>query len=173
MVIDYEKWHDGVGYDLDALRQVASSDLEEIEEILIHRNPLDWRDIEALATLNTPGAKKVLRAAFSDRDPIVRLAVSRYALEKVSDEEHTSSIVQALRTTDIFWGLSQALDEVEEFHPTEVIDELFRGVLKHDGEVATLFVAMLFFLYGKADSPFDMEQRPLLPVFQYRIDWGT
>jgi hypothetical protein len=95
----------------------------------------------------------------------VRLAVSRYALEKVSDEEHTSSIVQALRTTDIFWGLSQALDEVEEFHPTEVIDELFRGVLKHDGEVATLFVAMLFFLYGKADSPFDMEHRLLLPVF--------
>ena len=57
MQIDYWKWHDGVGYDLGALRQASASERNEIEAILLDRGALDWRDVEALAVLDTPRAR--------------------------------------------------------------------------------------------------------------------
>jgi hypothetical protein len=38
-------------------------------------------------------------------------------------------------------------------------------LLSREGEVATLFAAMLFYIYGKADEPFDMTQRPFFLRF--------
>ena len=165
MVIDYERWHDGVGYDLEALHQATLVEREAMEKILIHRNPLDWRDIEALAALDTPAAREVLKTAVSDSNPEVRMAMARYAPKLVTNEERTAYIVQALRTAKLFGGLSQALDQVAEFHPPEVVSELFQGVLEREGEVAVLFAAMLVFVYGKADDPFDMELRPFFLRF--------
>ena len=49
MVIDYEKWHDGVGYDVDALRSASQAERKAIEQMVIHHSPRGWRDIEALA----------------------------------------------------------------------------------------------------------------------------
>ena len=56
MKIDYEKWHDGLSYDLDALKTASPTERKTVEQILINHNPRDWRDIEALAqsTLNAP-----------------------------------------------------------------------------------------------------------------------
>jgi len=34
-----------------------------LKRILINRNPPDWREIEALAFLDTPGARSALRVA--------------------------------------------------------------------------------------------------------------
>ena len=57
MKIDYEKWHDGIGYDLKALAEANREEGEKIERILINRNPLDWRDIQALAILDSHKAR--------------------------------------------------------------------------------------------------------------------
>ncbi len=35
MIMDYEKWHDGIGYDLNALREASPSERETIEKILM------------------------------------------------------------------------------------------------------------------------------------------
>jgi hypothetical protein len=47
----------------------------------------------------------------------------------------------------------------------EVKEALIEGLLSREGDVATLFAAMLFYLYGKAKEPFDMEQRPFFLRF--------
>jgi hypothetical protein len=61
--------------------------------------------------------------------------------------------------------LSETIDEIEEFHPPAVIDALFRGALKRDGEAAVHFAALLFFLHGKAEEPFDWNHRPFFLRF--------
>jgi hypothetical protein len=169
MEIDYEKWHDGVGYDIEALRQLSGSEREEAEKIILNRGPLDWRDIEALSVLNTPKSNAILRKAAKDPDPEVRMAVIAYSPKNVTYDERVSSIVKALRTAQFYHGLSQTLDQVEHFHPNEVIEELLRGALNREGEVAVHFAARLFYIYGKADSSFDMKHRSFFLRFNTKI----
>jgi len=52
MVVTYEMWHDGTGYDLETLKGLSSEELAAVEKILIDHRPRDWRDIEALLTVN-------------------------------------------------------------------------------------------------------------------------
>ncbi|HEY3419976.1 MAG TPA: hypothetical protein VGK23_05430 [Methanomassiliicoccales archaeon] len=165
IIIDYEKWHDGTGYDLDALEQASADERSAIEKVLITSKGRDWRDIEALAELDTPRSRKELRDAFATGDLRVRMAVISYAPDTVNHNEKLEAIVHALRVGNIYGGLSHALDLVEEFHPPEVVEELFRGVQVREGEVAVNFAAMLLFIHGKAQEPFDWAQRPFLLRF--------
>jgi hypothetical protein len=165
MAIDYEKWHDGIGYDLDILRSASEAERRQIENLLLARATKDWRDVEALAALDTPRANEALRAALRHPNAEIRLAVVRCAPQLVSDGERTASLVKALQTAVFGRGLSQALDEAAEFHPQEVVDALLRGALHREGEFAIHFAALLMFIYGKAASPFDWDRRPFFLRF--------
>jgi ribosomal protein L13E len=163
--IDYEKWHDGVGYDLEAITSASIAERKAIELLLIHHTPRDWRDIEALAKIDTKNARETIKNAIEDPHPDVRIAVTRFAPSLITSSQRTQSIIKALQHAKIFSGLSQALDDVEEYHPKEVKETLIDGLLIREGEVAVLFAAMLFYLYGKAKEPFDMKQRPFFLRF--------
>jgi len=165
MIIDYEKWHDGIGYDLEALEKASPEERSAIEKVLISTKGHDWRDMEALAELNTPRSRKALGDAFDAGDLRVRMAVISYAPDTVNFNEKLETIVHSLRIGNIYGGLSHALDLVQEFHPPEVVEELFHGVQEREGEVAVNFAAMLLFIYGKAEDPFDWSQRPFLLRF--------
>jgi hypothetical protein len=73
--------------------------------------------------------------------------------------------VKALESAEIYGGLTQALLQIESFHPPEVVEALFRGVLARSGEVAVLLAAMLMYIHGKAASSFDWDQRPFFLKF--------
>ncbi len=165
MKIDYEKWHDGIGYDLEALGSASPTEQKIIEEILVNHRPRDWRDIEALAKIDSLNAREAIKRAINDPNPDVRIAVSRYAPKLVTNSERTKSLLDALATAELFGGLSQTLDDVEDYHPKEIKEALIKGLLRRKGEVAVLFGAMLFYIYGKADEPFDMNQRPFFLRF--------
>ncbi len=165
MKIDYEKWHDGLSYDLDAIKSASLAERKKIEQILINHNPRDWRDIEALAQINTERARETLKNAMKDPDPDVRIAVSRFAPNLVTSGERSKSLIKALKNAEIFGGLSQVLDDIEKYHPQEVKEALIEGLLSRQGEVATLFAGMLFYIYGKADEPFDWSLRPFFLRF--------
>ena len=165
MKIDHEKWHDGIGYDLDILKTATPEELVEIENLLVSRGATDWRDVEALALLNSPRAVELLRNALASGDHRLAAAVMTYAPALVSDEERASRLVAALEGSAIYGGLTQTLSLVEAFHPPRVVDALFRGVLQRDGETAVHFAAMLMFLHGKAKSAFDWDQRPFFLKF--------
>jgi hypothetical protein len=165
MNIDYEKWHDGIGYDLTLLQQATPAELEAIERILVPRARSDWRDVEALAALDTPAARRALTAAMKNGNAEIRAAVMCHAPELVSREERVAALVVALNTAEFYGGLSQALDDVGEFHPPEIVTALFRGVLERKGDIAIHFAAMLMFIHGKANSPFDWNHRPFFLRF--------
>lgn len=165
MKIDYEKWHDGIGYDLEALKEANKEEREAIERILLNRNPPDWRDIEALAALDTPETRSALIVTTLRGINEVNMSVLRFAPELINDDLRTKLIVQALKTASFYYGLRQALEIVEKYHPEEVVQELFQGLLKREGEVAVHFAAMLFYIYGKAETSFDMEHRAFFLKF--------
>lgn len=165
MVIDYEKWHEGIGYDLEAIKSASPTDLKTIEQILVNHSPRDWRDIEALAQINTALARETIKKAIKDPDPDVRIAVMRSAPKLITNSQRCQSLIKALESAEIFGGLSQTLDCVEKYHPTEVKEALIMGLLTRKGEIATLFAGMLFYINGKADEPFDWNQRPFFLRF--------
>jgi hypothetical protein len=165
MKIGFEEWHDGIGYDTAAIRLASQEELDTIEQILINHNPRDWRDIEALAEINTKCAREIIKEAIKDSNPVVRIAVIRFAPDLITDNERTQSVIYALEKTEIFDGLSQVLLEVEKYHPKEIKEALINGLLNRTGDVAVHFAAMLFYLFGKAKEPFDWKQRPFFLRF--------
>ena len=165
MVIDYEKWHEGVGYDLTILSQASPEDLRAIEALLVEQGVRDWRDVEALSAIDSETARALLKRASRDSDTQVRMAVHRYAPEQMTEAQRIDSLVKAIETAEVYGGLTQALLEVRTFHPPEIIRALLRGLMERDGGTAVHFAAMLCFLHGKASSPFDMAQRPFFLRF--------
>jgi hypothetical protein len=166
MTMTYDMWHDGLGYDLSALKELTPAERDAIETILLHHQPPDWRDIEALARFDTPGAKKAVEDALKSSNPQVRQEAMHYVEPaKVDPQERERLLIQSLRQDDLYGGLSQSVDEVPDFHPPAVIDALFHGALNRDGEAAVHFAALLFFLHGKAKEPFDWDHRPFFLRF--------
>lgn len=163
MILDYDAWHDGTGYDTSVLADASDADKDIIADLL--NPPGGWRDVEALEALNTAKAASILRAAIKSRNPEVRTALTRYAPAKVSDKEKTAILVKALKTGAFYQDMTSALQQIEEHHPKPVIDALFRGLFTQTGDVACHFAAMLTFLHGKAKTNFDWGKRPLFLKF--------
>ena len=165
MFVTYERWHEGMGYDLQLLKTATPEEAAEIEKLLLSQGVSDWRDVEALAALNTPRARALLRKALKSRTSQISTAVIRYAPDLISDGERIQTLVAALETSKVYEGLTQTLLEVESFHPAKIVAALHKGVLARDGGTAMHFAAMLMFIHGKADSPFDWKQRPFFLKF--------
>ena len=162
----HERWHDGIGYDVAIFKTATPEELVEIEDLLLSRSIDDWRDVAALAALDSPRARVALRKALQSSSHRVRIAVAQYAPGLLSGEERVAPLVQALEGFDTYGGLTQALLQVEDFHPPQIIDALLRGVLARSGDTPVHFAAMLMFLHGQASSAFDWEQRPFFLRFQ-------
>ena len=166
LFIDYEKWHDGVGFDLDALREVTPTERVVAESRLDATH--DWRDVDALAVLAELGsasAERSLRDALKSGSQEIRLAIMKHAPHLVDDAARTEMLVNALEVATPFDAFTDTLEQVERFHPPPVVDALWRGVDTRQGDVAVHYAAMLAFIHGKADSAFDWSMRPLFLKF--------
>jgi hypothetical protein len=160
MEMNFDRWHDGTGADLELLKGASPAALAEVEDFLASRRVQDWRDVEALAALASARAKSLLRAAFAGGEDRVRLAVLSYAPELLSESECTEFLVRILEDGAIESMLPQALLVIEDFHPPEVIRAMLHGLMRRDGGTACHLAAMLYFLHGKAAEPFDWKLRP-------------
>jgi hypothetical protein len=165
MEIDYEKWHDGIGYDLTLIEGATPEERADIERIILARDARDWRDIEALAALDSAATRKALKGALQSSNSEVSIAVMRYAPKLVPESSRIRTLVTALRSAHFFSGLTEALGQVEDFHPPAIIAELFHGALERDKGVGVHFAAMLMFIHGKAECAFDWAQRPFFLRF--------
>ena len=170
MNIDYEKWHDGIGFDIDAIRDATPPERNQIEAIMLSRPVEDWRDLEALEALATPKATAAIRATLKSSNPELRLRAARaLAHEPEGEATREAAIVHAIETSDVFSGLTQALDAAAQ-HPTPAVkDALFRCCLKGSSVAAVHAAALLVYLYGQAKEPFDMAQRPFFLKFSTEV----
>lgn len=164
MEIDYQKWHDGVSYDIAIIRSATPDDRARIEAILVERGARDWRDVEALAALDSPGARALLKKALGSQDFTVATAVLDYAPNMATPRERSAVLVAALERAEFGKGLAEALRALPKFHPPEIIDALFHGAL-HKKPSGAHFAAMLMYLHGQAASAFDNSLSPLFVRF--------
>ena len=166
MVINYERWHEGIGYDLSLLRSATPEECAAIETILLREPITDWRPVEALHALHTTQCLEKLKSTFaSSTDHEVKLAITQYAGEIFSPEERSAAIISALKEAPLIKGLTAALRQIPQFHPPEIIAQLLDSALHREGESAIHCAAMVLFLHGKADSIFDNAHMSFLTRF--------
>jgi hypothetical protein len=161
--INYEKWKEGEGYDLDALREMSAASQAGIVSSLIP--PRDWRDVEALITIDSSTAHEALRAAASKGSIDIRLAVMERAPLYFTEEQRVDTLVTAIQTAVVFGGLTQALDMIEEFHPPAIQEAMFEALTKREGDVAYHMATSLAVIHGKISSRYDWALRPKLLEF--------
>jgi hypothetical protein len=165
LVMDYEKWHDGIGYDLDALQQLEGEERKSAERLLRGVSNPDWRVAEALATLDSKEAGDTLQEmASSASDGAGRLRAAEMLYRQGKRGAPDDVIADLLRTSAPYEGLTQALDLCPEF-PTRRIKAALLWASLHNPEARVHAAAMLYHLYGKADEPFDWKMRPFFLKF--------
>jgi hypothetical protein len=164
-VITYERWHDGIGYDLEALAEMTGAERQSVETDLI-RNTTNWRDIEALAALGTDTAKAHIRNHLTHGASELRLAAAHaLAADKDSSRDREDAIVHALEAAEPMNGLARALDMAAEHKSPRVIEALLRCTLRPVPEVAVNAAGLLYYLFGKTTEPFDWDKRPFFLRF--------
>lgn len=168
MQIDYEKWHDGVGYDLDALAQIHGEEQRRIEAMLIERmdSTPNWRDIEALKAIGTPTAMQAIRKALKSQAPDIRLHAAEQLRDAGEDVDIEQHIINGLQQDMTSGAASKALDLAAE-HPTARIRKALLDAAL-DGKDSTVRVnaaALAMYLAGKSKEPFDWDHRPFFLRF--------
>jgi hypothetical protein len=171
--IDYEKWHEGEGYDLDALRELKGAELIEVEQWLVDRAANDWRDIEALLAIGSDRAVAAVLEQLRHGTLEQRLWAARYLTNDpevaarlpgwIADRD--AAVVAGLGSAVLVGGLTQALDLAVELRTPAMVRALWRATQRDESEASVHAAARLAFLYGKATSNFDWDLRPLFLRF--------
>jgi len=164
MNIGYEQWHDGIGYDVESLAGMTPEERTEVETILIAHlvKPGDWRDVEALVALGTPAAMEAVNAARKHRDPKVR----EYVLNTLAGAGPQSA---AELEDEIVHAVERGALDLAERHPTPRVKRALLDCARLADNPVTRVnaAALLMYLCGVADEPFDWKQR------QFFLRFGT
>ncbi len=168
--LNYDQWHDGEGYDLEALKQLRGSERVIAENILLSRKSSDWRDIEALDALGTEKALEELnRALFSKRVEVRVEAAERLGRRgKIEADDMENLIIQSLDEATYFNGMTRVLRLVEQYPSQRVRAKIRSCAINGNEDIRVHSAAMYHFLSACTESPFDWEYRPLYLRFGQR-----
>ena len=161
-VMDYEKWHDGLGYDLAALDEMSLAERDRAQDLMLSRT-IEWREIEVLEKLGSARGWKGIREAFEGSDSIDTRLAAAVALERSEklgvpmDEVVAGAILQL----DAIGGGSTRTLLLAEQYPTERVKRALLLAAGKRNEMAMHCGALLCYLSGKAKEAFDWELRPL------------
>lgn len=163
MVMDFDMWHDGTGYDLSAIDEMTPEEGEWVVGHLQQKGVSDWRDLEALDRIGTPAAFALILLARRGSEASVRLAAQRYG-PAADTSALEDEIVAGLASNNSSLA-SKALDQAAELGTLKVKAALFRAVRTAGTPTGYSAAATLFYLYGKMDSPHGFENRSLFLKF--------
>ena len=162
MEIDYAKWHDGVGYDLDTLGKLSPDEQTKVENLLIERGVNDWRVVDALAEIGSEKALAALKNALQSDTYEVRIRAVERLSEKgsISESEIETLLVETLPLVKLLNGQTFTLQLAEEY-PTPAVKRILLWCTLHGNEdIRVHAAALIHFLYGIAASSFDWDHRP-------------
>ncbi|HZR27926.1 MAG TPA: hypothetical protein VFA71_04035 [Terriglobales bacterium] len=168
MAIDYMKWHDGIGYDLEALRQVTEEERELALDILISREAADWRDIEALDCLGSPRALKEIKDALKSNNIEVKIeAAERLVRRELLDNASIESLIlDALDSATLTNGMTMTLRFARAHATPSVRQKLLWCALYGNDDIRVHAAALSHYLHGQSASAFDWSFRPLYLRFR-------
>jgi hypothetical protein len=139
--IGYVEWHDGIGYDLDALGTMTDGERAEAIRVLRTRSQ-GWREVEVYGVVDTAEARAALRDALRSASAATRL----HAAAKLHDLGEPIALDQfvakELRSITILDGMTVALRIATRVPTPEVRRALLDGI-RHRPDVAFHFAATL------------------------------
>lgn len=160
-VLDFDQWHDGLGYDLTALPDMTEAEREHVADMMIQRD-VEWREIEVLAALDSDRSWRAIEQAFA-RDSAIETHLA--AAEELYRHGRLPLPLDAvladaiLRLRDIPGGSTRALLMAEQ-HPSEKVKAALLEASGKKTEIAMHCAALLCYLTGKAKEAFDWDLRP-------------
>ncbi|MGD9048210.1 MAG: HEAT repeat domain-containing protein [Anaerolineae bacterium] len=162
MKIGYVEWHDGIGYDLEALGELRGEELRQVETLLISRKHLDWRDIDALAEIDSDEALSALKNALKSKNYEVRARAIEKLSQKgiISVREIERLLVETIPLVSILNGQTFTLRLAEKYPTPAVKRVLLWCTLHGNDDVRVHAAALIHYLYGIATSTFDWKYRP-------------
>lgn len=167
-VLSMDQVRDGEGYDLAALHGLTNPEAAYILDFLNER--LDGfganiRDVDAMAALEIPPARMVMKRLAAHPSAEIRLRAVRYLAERGDEAAAIGEIVRLLRSPDTDIG-ADALMTAAERHPTsEVRAALLDCALDGADHLRVHAAALALFLAGRASESFDWSHRPLFLLF--------
>jgi HEAT repeat protein len=166
MVLGFDAWHDGTGYDLAALRDLTPDERKSVEATLKAKGPDDWRAVEALAALGTDSSLDSVRQNLDADDPVVRITAIRELFDKGEITDLTPHLERLLAEhADNGSAFTQTMDMVWWHNVKGVTPRLLEIAARGEGTHAANAAAMVLFLHDLAKSPFDWGQRPFFLRF--------
>ncbi|MBV6522456.1 MAG: hypothetical protein MNPFHGCM_02604 [Gemmatimonadaceae bacterium] len=158
MRVDFDAWHDGTGYDIDAIAGLSAAERGMLREVMRSRltnalRPAEWRDMETAAAL---GDWPVLERIAESDDVEVRLR----ALRLLGDMDAAGDLVVSLLTGDSHErALFAAFDLVSQYRTTAVRNALIERVRRVD---AYFIVAAMTLLENFCGCEDPWNERPAL-----------
>ena len=169
MIMNFDRWHDGTSYDLDALGQLESKERATIEKLLIEnlKQGGDWRDVNALVALGTDSARKAVDNARFHNKTKVRDYALKIILNTLNAKARTKKDITELEA-QVIQAVKRGNYEIAENMPTMPVKKaLLDSILsvEYNSEIRVSAVAFLLYLCGQAPEPFDWTQRPFFLLF--------
>jgi hypothetical protein len=165
MQIGFIEWHDGIGYDLDALKELGPLELKWVESLLISQKDADWRDVDALAALKTGPAIEALKECLQSPNIDVKLFAVKHLREMNVVDRIEEIVVETLPDTKIGGGLTYALALAKQYPSERIRQKVLWCSLNGNNDIRVHCAAMALFLYGKTSSEFDMNYKI---IFEFR-----
>ncbi len=172
MTMNYEKWHDRIGYDIDALDALSPSEKAEVVKLLAQRvadGNADWYDLEARLRVGTPAAYAVIHGALSYPHPSLRLHAAEYLAPSLSAQDRGAvelSIANLLCDPRCSVAIGVILRVAERFGGPVVRDALLWCAINGADDLRVHAAALALYLAGGAPEAFDWNQRPLFLTFR-------
>jgi len=167
MVMDFDKWHDGTGYDLQALEKLGVEERASIEKLLIGnlKQVGDWRDVNALVALGSDSAHKAVNKARFHNNTKVRDYALKIILDTHNSKDTTKKDIAELED-QVIQAVKNGNFEIAEYMSTRRVKKaLLDSILGFKSEVRVSAVAFLLYLCGQAAEPFDWSQRSFFLLF--------
>ena len=160
--LDYDRWHDGQGFDLESLARIDESERGDVVWELACRDPT-WREIEALEQIDIPPASMAIKRALANSESIDTRLAAAAALDRLEklDEPADAILAREIRNlTDTADGCTRALLMAEEY-PTDSVKQALLAASRARTECAMHCAGVLCYLAGVGKEPFDWDLRPL------------
>ncbi|MBC7783270.1 MAG: hypothetical protein H7144_05470, partial [Burkholderiales bacterium] len=162
MVMDFDKWHDGIGFDLSALKEMSPDDLKTIVTVLLGRDQT-WREIEALAAIGDERARQSVRKSADDPESPDNRLVAMEELHRAGEmpdiEQRLCREIRKLAGDGA--GLTKALLMAQRY-PTDQVKQALLWSTWNSTTASLHCAATLLYLCGVAKDQLGFEHRPLL-----------
>lgn len=160
--IDYERWHDGVGFDLASIP--ALSPLQQRRAVdLLRTRELTWRELDALAQLDTPEAWEAIDEAVNDpQSTMLRFRAASLQAEHGRRSDLSDVIVRELKRMERSDEGETAVLLAAREHDSPRVRMGLLWASWNRTPCAPNAAALLLFLTGHAADPLALEHRDIV-----------